>query len=55
MCGVIGSLQALEAVKYITGIGDLLTGRILTYDALRCEFRTLRLARAKDCPVCGGM
>ena len=43
MGGVIGSLQAMEAVKYIIGKGDLLTGRLLTYDALTMTFRTIKL------------
>ena len=54
MGGVIGSLQAMEAIKYLTGVGDLLTGRLLTYDALKMDFRTIRLpARVKTCPICG--
>ena len=53
MAGVIGSLQALEAVKYITGAGDLLTGKLLTFDALTMEFHTIRLpARGAGCAVC---
>ncbi len=53
-CGVIGSLQAMEAVKYVLGAGDLLTGRLLSYDALRAEFRTVRLpARSEGCAACG--
>ena len=56
VCGVTGSLEALEAIKYITGAGDLLTGRVLTFDALACEFRTMRLApRDGSCPVCGDL
>lgn len=52
--GVIGSLQAMEAVKYILGIGELLTGCILTYDALKAEFRKVKLPdKVSDCPVCG--
>ena len=43
MGGVIGSLQAMEAVKYILGVGDLLTGYLLTYDALKMEFRKIKL------------
>ncbi|MDR1021224.1 MAG: HesA/MoeB/ThiF family protein, partial [Synergistaceae bacterium] len=54
MGGVIGSLQAMEAVKFITGAGQLLTGALLTYDALKMEFRKIRLTRREDCPVCGG-
>lgn len=54
MAGVMGSLQAMEAVKYLLGAGDLLTGRLLTYDALRMEFRTVQLPEdTGECPVCG--
>ena len=53
LCGVIGSLQALEAIKIITGIGEPLTGRLLTYDALAQTFRSIALAREPDCPLCG--
>lgn len=53
MGGVIGSLQALEAVKYITGVGDLLTGYLLTYDALTMNFHKVKLPpRGKGCAVC---
>lgn len=51
--GVIGSLQAMEAIKYIIGQGELLTGRLMTYDALRMEFRTIKLPRDCNCAVCG--
>ena len=53
LCGVVGSLQALEALKLITGIGEPLRGRLLTYDALAQSFRTLTLARDPQCPLCG--
>lgn len=53
MGGVIGSLQAMEAVKYIIGKGDLLTGRLLTYDALKMQFRTVKLPKDHDCAICG--
>ncbi len=53
MGGVIGSLQAMEAVKYIIGKGELLTGYLLTYDALEMEFRKIKLPQAKGCAVCG--
>ena len=54
MGGVIGSLQAMEAVKYLLGVGDLLTGYLLTYDALKMEFRKVKLpTNTDDCPVCG--
>ncbi|HEY0945091.1 MAG TPA: molybdopterin-synthase adenylyltransferase MoeB [Opitutaceae bacterium] len=53
LCGVIGSLQALEALKLVAGFGQPLVGRMLTYDALAQTFRTLKLARDPECPVCG--
>lgn len=55
MGGVIGSLQAMEAVKYLLGVGDLLVGRLLTYDALKMEFRTVKLPHKPGCgcAVCG--
>ena len=53
VAGVTGTLQAIEAVKYLLSIGKLLTGYLLTYDALTCEFRKIKLPeRDKDCPVC---
>ena len=52
MGGVIGSLQAMEAIKYIIGQGDLLTGRLLTYDALKMNFRTVKLPKDCNCAVC---
>lgn len=52
--GVISSLQAMEAIKYLLGKGELLTGCLLTYDALRAEFRKVKLPdRVSDCKVCG--
>ena len=54
MGGVIGSLQAMEAVKYILGVGDLLTGYLLTYDALKMQFRKVKLpSDTHNCAVCG--
>lgn len=54
MGGVIGSLQAMEAIKYIIGVGDLLTGYLLTYDALKMEFRKVKLPNdTHKCAVCG--
>jgi sulfur-carrier protein adenylyltransferase/sulfurtransferase len=53
LCGVIGSLQALETIKLITGIGQPLIGRLLTYNALTQNFATLTLARDRACPLCG--
>ncbi len=51
--GVIGTIQATEAIKLITGIGEPLVGRFLIYDALRMKFRELKLKKDPDCPVCG--
>lgn len=54
MGGVIGSLQAMEAIKYIIGQGDLLTGSLLTYDALKMDFRKIKLpSDTCGCAVCG--
>jgi len=51
--GVIGSLQAMEAIKLLLGIGEPPLGRLLCYDGLRSSFRTLRLARDPRCRLCG--
>ncbi len=51
--GVIGTIQATEALKLILGIGDPLIGRFLVYDALKMRFRELKLPKDPDCPVCG--
>ena len=51
--GIIGSIQAMEAIKLIVGIGDPLIGRLLLFDALQLKFRELKLAKDPDCPVCG--
>ena len=54
MGGVIGSLQAMEAIKYILGVGDLLTGQLLTYDAIKQEFHKIKLPwNGQGCAVCG--
>ena len=53
MGGVIGTLQATEALKYILGIGELLTGHLLTYDALTMSFRKIKLPTNKHCAICG--
>lgn len=53
MGGVIGSLQAMEAIKYITGAGELLAGYLLTFDALSMQFRKIKLPpRGSGCAVC---
>jgi sulfur-carrier protein adenylyltransferase/sulfurtransferase len=51
--GVIGVIQATEAIKLITGIGEPLVGRFMIFDALRMKFRELKLRKDPDCPVCG--
>ena len=51
--GVVGLLQATEAIKLILGRGEPLVGRLLTYDSLKMKFRELKLRRNPECPVCG--
>ena len=51
--GIIGTIQATEAIKLILGIGEPLIGRFLIYDALRMRFRELKLRKDPDCAVCG--
>jgi sulfur-carrier protein adenylyltransferase/sulfurtransferase len=51
--GIIGLVQATEAVKLILGAGELLVGRLMLYDALAMRFRELKLRRNPECPVCG--
>jgi adenylyltransferase/sulfurtransferase len=51
--GVIGTLQATEAIKVLAGIGEPLVGRLLLYDALAMRFRELRVPKDPNCPVCG--
>jgi len=51
--GIIGTLQATEAIKLIIGQGESLLGRLLLFDALEMRFRELRLRKDPDCPICG--
>jgi len=51
--GVMGLVQATEALKYLLGIGELLTNTLLAYDALEMEFRKIKLDVNPDCPLCG--
>lgn len=51
--GVVGSIQAVEAIKLLAGIGTSLAGRLLLFDALQLRFRELALQKDPDCPVCG--
>ena len=51
--GVLGAIQATEAIKIVLGVGELLVGRLLTYDALEMRFGNFAFARRVDCAVCG--
>lgn len=53
LAGVIGTIQATEALKLVLGIGSSLSGRLILYDALDMRFDTLKIKRAKNCPICG--
>ncbi len=51
--GIVGSIQALEALKLLLGLGDTLVGRLLAFDALEETFRTFKVRRDPECPACG--
>jgi len=51
--GLIGIVEATEAIKYLLNVGDLLVGRMLIYNALESRFQEVAVARNEDCPVCG--
>jgi adenylyltransferase/sulfurtransferase len=51
--GIIGSIQALETIKWILGAGNSLVGRLLLFDALKLRFRELQLRKDPSCPICG--
>lgn len=51
--GIIGSIQALEAIKLITGVGETLIGKLLLLDGFRMECNILRLPKNRECPTCG--
>ncbi|HEY8803888.1 MAG TPA: molybdopterin-synthase adenylyltransferase MoeB [Clostridium sp.] len=53
MGGVVGTLQATEAIKYILGLGETLAGYLLTYDGLKMEFKKIKINHNKRCGVCG--
>ena len=53
LVGIIGSLQAAEALKLLSGVGQALTGRLLMLDARAMEFTEIRIGRQVECPVCG--
>src|SRR6516165_4502464 len=51
--GIIGVMQAIEAIKLIVGIGDPLMGRLVSFDALKMKFREFKLRKDPSCPICG--
>jgi molybdopterin/thiamine biosynthesis adenylyltransferase/rhodanese-related sulfurtransferase len=53
LCASIGSIQATEAIKLLTGIGDPLVGRLMIYDALEMNYRTVKVRKDPECPICG--
>ncbi|MDR2431827.1 MAG: molybdopterin-synthase adenylyltransferase MoeB [Candidatus Margulisbacteria bacterium] len=53
VAGMLGAIQAAEALKYLTGIGEMLTNRLLIFDALAMNFRTVKMRRNANCPLCG--
>lgn len=53
IAGMLGTIQAAEALKFITGAGTLLKDKLLTFDALDMNFRNVKLRRRTDCPICG--
>lgn len=53
LCGIVGSIQSMETIKYITGIGDNLNGKLLFIDTMGMSFRTLKLKKDPCCPLCG--
>ena len=54
LAGVIGSMMALETIKLVAGAGEPLAGRLLIYDGLSGESRTVRIGADPECEVCGG-
>ncbi len=53
LCASIGSIQATEAIKLLTGIGEPLIGRLMIYDALEMSYRTVKIRKDPECPICG--
>lgn len=53
LCASIGSIQVTEAIKVLTGIGEPLVGRLMTYDALEMNYRTLKIRKDPNCALCG--
>jgi len=53
IAGMLGTIQAAETLKYLTGVGELLTNRLLSFNAKTMQFRTVNVRRSERCPVCG--
>ena len=53
IAGMLGTIQAAEALKHVTGAGRLLTDALLTFDALEMNFRKVKVKRNPECPICG--
>ena len=53
VAGILGTIQAAEALKYVLGIGELLTDALLTFDAKTMDFHKIRLRKQKNCQICG--
>jgi adenylyltransferase/sulfurtransferase len=54
LTGVVGALQAMEAIKLLAGIGESLDGRLVVFDAKAADWRSVKLAKDPSCPVCRG-
>ena len=54
LTGAIGAMQAMEAIKLVAGIGDSLSGRLQVFDAMKAEWRTVKVAKDAACAVCSG-
>jgi adenylyltransferase/sulfurtransferase len=53
MCGVVGTIQAVETIKLLLGLGEPLVNRLLLFDSLAMEFREVKTRRDPNCPLCG--
>lgn len=53
LCGIVGSIQSMETIKYITGVGQSLSGKLLFIDTMNMGFKTLKLKKDPSCPLCG--
>ncbi|MBK1879428.1 molybdopterin-synthase adenylyltransferase MoeB [Pelagicoccus mobilis] len=53
LCGIVGSIQSMETIKHLTGVGDSLSGKLLYIDTMGMNFKTLKLKKDPHCPLCG--